>query len=180
MISSDKVCSKCGLEVDKFVVRTRQCYPCVNAYKRAHAKRKGYNTYANRKKYPWHTARRKEHMSRYLAGYRKKRYHSDLQFRLRHIMRSRLHTALKRGRVTKVGSSVKLLGCGTEQLITHLESQFTPQMNWSNYGLYWSIDHIKPLASFDLSNLKHLKKAMHYTNLQPLTVRENSIKGSRG
>jgi hypothetical protein len=41
-------------------------------------------------------------------------------------------------------------------------------MNWDNHGIIWEIDHIKPCASFDLSDIEQQKQCFHYTNLQPL------------
>jgi hypothetical protein len=35
-------------------------------------------------------------------------------------------------------------------------------------GGVWEIDHIKPCASFDLTDIKQQKECFHYTNLQPL------------
>jgi hypothetical protein len=54
-------------------------------------------------------------------------------------------------------------------------------MNWNNYGNgkdKWSIDHIKSVCNFDLTNEEDRKKCYHYTNLQPLWSNENSSKGS--
>lgn len=50
-------------------------------------------------------------------------------------------------------------------------------MSWNNYGIYWHIDHIIPLAS--AKNIEELYKLNHYTNLQPLEAKENMRKGSR-
>ena len=53
-------------------------------------------------------------------------------------------------------------------------------MSWDNWNLAgWHIDHIRPLASFDLTDPVQLKQAAHYTNLQPLWAHDNYVKGSR-
>jgi hypothetical protein len=60
--------------------------------------------------------------------------------------------------------------------VDHLEKQFTEGMSWDNWGKgkdCWNIDHIKPLASFDMLDEDDLKECWHYTNLQPLWEMEN-------
>jgi len=65
------------------------------------------------------------------------------------------------------------------ELMAYLEALFTPGMTWDNRGLYgWHIDHIKPLASFDLTDREQFLQACHYTNLQPLWWQDNLKKGS--
>ena len=78
----------------------------------------------------------------------------------------------------KAGSAVNDLGCTVEQLKQHLESKFSPGMSWDNWRIDgWHIDHIKPLASFDLTDRKQFLEACNYTNLQPLWATDNLRKG---
>lgn len=102
----------------------------------------------------------------------------DFQFRLSVYLRNRLNAALKEK--IKTGSAVKNLGCSLEDLVKHFESLFQPGMTWENHGVYgWHIDHIKPLYGFDLSDIEELKKACHFSNLQPLWAEDNLKKNKR-
>jgi hypothetical protein len=74
--------------------------------------------------------------------------------------------------------TVKLLGCSFKEAKEYLESKFKDGMNWDNFGK-WHIDHIRPLASFDLTDVNQQLIAGHYTNLQPLWASENISKGSK-
>ena len=65
-----------------------------------------------------------------------------------------------------------IVGCSKQTLRSHLESKFKPGMNWQNHGK-WHIDHIIPLAKFNPNKYDDIKKANHYTNLQPLWASEN-------
>lgn len=103
---------------------------------------------------------------------------TDLHFKLRTSLRSRLNIAIKSG--SKTGSAVRMLGCSIEEFKHHIESQFTPGMTWDNWSLKgWHLDHIVPLASFDLTNPEQLTKAMHFSNIRPLWSKENLRKGAR-
>lgn len=119
----------------------------------------------------------------YIKTYFYKKYHSDLNYRLKSCLRSRLNKALKDN--IKSNTTMLLLGCTIEELKAHLESQFEPWMNWDNYGKYdpnkdtWQIDHIKPLAIFDLSDIDQQQEACNYKNLQPILAKNNLIKGDR-
>lgn len=118
------------------------------------------------------------------AFYIKRREKIDLNFKLTRLLRSRLNVAIISN--YKAGSAISDLGCSIEELKKHLESRFYPNsktgevMSWDNYGLFgWHIDHIRPLASFDLSKREELLIACNYTNLQPLWSEDNLCKGDR-
>ena len=103
---------------------------------------------------------------------RRKKYATDIQFNLGVNLRSRLYSAIK-GKV-KAGSAVSDLGCTIAELIIHLEKQFLPGMSWENHSHDgWHIDHIRPLASFDLTDRAQFLDACNYTNLQPLWAADN-------
>lgn len=104
------------------------------------------------------------------------RYYSSPAARVLSVQRVRLRRAL-RGTL-KAGNTVQLLGCSSEQLRKHLESQFRPGMNWENYGIVWEVDHIKPCTTFDFSDPEQQKDCFHFSNLQPLTLEENRQKGA--
>jgi hypothetical protein len=77
----------------------------------------------------------------------------------------------------KADTSKKLLGCTKEEFIKHIESKFVEGMTWENYGYYgWHIDHIRPCASFDMSDPEQQRQCFHYTNLQPLWMKDNLFK----
>lgn len=93
-------------------------------------------------------------------------------------LRSRISHALKRN--SKFSHTLALLGCSIEDFKKYLESKFKSNMSWENYGVKgWHIDHIKPCASFDLTNIEEQKRCFHYTNLQPLWAGEKLRKGSK-
>ena len=81
--------------------------------------------------------------------------------------------------VSKSGTYKEYLGCSVKEYRYYLEKQFTPEMNWDNYGQYWEIDHIHPISKFDLGNINEIKKAFNYTNTQPLSIKDNRQKSNK-
>ena len=103
---------------------------------------------------------------------------NNIQARIKHNLRIRTRHVLK-GKI-KSGTTIDLLGCQPEFLISYIEKQFKEGMTWDNYGRRgWHIDHILPCASFDLSDPEQQKKCFHYTNLQPLWAEDNLRKSDK-
>jgi predicted acyl esterase len=77
-------------------------------------------------------------------------------------------------------SSRELLGYTMEELKAHLERQFVKGMDWDNRSR-WHIDHIVPLAAFDISGWDdpEVKRAWALTNLRPIWAKQNLEKGAR-
>ena len=111
-------------------------------------------------------------------NYSKNRLKTDIQHKLRTNLRIRLNHAINNNQ--KVGSAIKDLGCSVNELVSYLESKFSTGMSWDNWTTDgWHIDHIKPLASFDLTDRKQFLEACHYTNLQPMWADKNLSKGKK-
>lgn len=147
-------------------------------------KHKKYKYYAkNKAKY---LIRNKKWRTKFIEingiSYNSYRRHSDISFKLRDYLRIRLNEALFNSQ--KTGSAISDLDCSIKHLKIKLQLKFHRRsfdgayMTWDNYG-EWHIDHIIPLASFDLTNLQQLKKACHYSNLQPLWAKDNWYKNRR-
>jgi len=128
-----------------------------------------------------YNAENKAKRAAYMLLYNKVRRVEDPEFKLRYILRRRTNTILRKIKVQKTFQShVRFLGCTVKDLREHIESQFEPWMSWENHGAYgWHIDHIKPLASFNLSDPKQFAEACHYTNLRPLHWHQNLSKGAK-
>lgn len=78
----------------------------------------------------------------------------------------------------KVKSSEVLeehLNYNMKQLKEHIESQFTPEMSWDNYGTYWELDHIIPQNQFYYESYEdeQFKLCWALNNLRPLTIHDN-------
>jgi len=112
---------------------------------------------------------KRENGAKYLSDRRAK----DPGFRIVCNLRSRMKEVM--GSVLNGGSvrKSKLIGCSTKQLAAHLESQFDSRMTWENYGMYWHVDHIIPVALFDQSDAEQRRRCWHWTNLQPLEAKAN-------
>jgi hypothetical protein len=98
-------------------------------------------------------------------------------YKIRVQMSQRLNKALVSD--SEKSSIVADLGCSIYDFKNYLSSLFSDGMNWTNYGSgenKWCLDHIIPLALFNLSNKACYEKACHYSNIKPMWSIENSKK----
>lgn len=104
---------------------------------------------------------------------------TNVNARIARTLRGRFRHAIKeKGFYSKDSHALDFIGTSIPELQQYLSKQFQPGMTWDNHG-QWHVDHIKPLASFDLSKIEEQKKAFHYTNLQPLWATDNLIKATK-
>lgn len=125
---------------------------------------------------------KKEYIKLRYSKWSKKYYAENPEKYSYKVLRISLCTRVKRSLLKKGlkknDSVVKYIGCSIIELREHLEKQFKKNMTWKNYG-EWHVDHIKPIALFDLNKKDELLECFHYTNLQPLWAMENFKKGAR-
>ena len=182
-----KVCIDCKIEQNdfyfyrrnEFVARLNRCDTCRLAWQKqynlTHRQSVEYKNYHKNYQRDRRVKFKELNGKAYETLYQKNRKNTDINFKLAAMLRSRLYCARKKQ--SKVGSAVSDLGCTLDVLKEHLEKQFQVGMSWDNYGRAgWHIDHIKPLASFDLTNRIQFLQAAHYTNLQPLWAHDNLSK----
>lgn len=132
----------------------------------------------------WSRAQSRKHRKPYAYSrdrqlkYEKGRRNTDKNYAISRNLRIRLSKALKEK--CKWVSAVTDLGCSIPELRLYLEAKFKPGMTWDNYGKGgWQVDHIIPLAAFNLECPLQQWVAVRYTNLQPLWEFENKSKGGR-
>lgn len=101
------------------------------------------------------------------------RRQTDSKFRLVSSYRSRISELLKNHNKS---SRLVFLDCTKNFFYDWIESQFDDLMNWDNYVDYWVLDHVIPIAFFNLDNEIHLNNCFRWYNLQPLKKEENSTK----
>jgi hypothetical protein len=107
----------------------------------------------------------------YFRNYRK----TSIQFALKDRLRASINRALRRNWVKKSNRTMQLVGCSVEELKAHLEVHFVEGMCWENRST-WHVDHLVPLAAFNLRDSEEQLWAFNWRNLQPLYGHENHSK----
>ena len=112
---------------------------------------------------------------------KQKASHKSAEARLVSNLKRRIDDGLNGEK--KAAAIIAMLGLAKMEdpikfLWSHLKTKFKEGMTIKNYG-DWHVDHIKPCASFDLTDAKQQMLCFHYTNLQPLWAKENLQKGKK-
>ncbi|MDB4277956.1 hypothetical protein N9895_02840 [Gammaproteobacteria bacterium] len=147
-----------------------------------------------RKNYDKWYENNKEHRKQYLKEYRenniekirktkrdyeRNRKARDPLYKLISNFRTAIYQVLKESNVDKNEHYFDVLPYSQEELIQHLENQFTDDLTWDNYG-EWHVDHIIPISSFNIQEMgdEEFIKCWSLKNLQPLWGEENIRKSN--
>ena len=95
----------------------------------------------------------------------------NANYRIKKSIAARLRAVLE-----KNSSTMNYIGCNIQYLREWFEFNFTSEMNWENYGSFWSIDHVIPVCKFDLTDETQKLQCWNWTNLMPVSIVYNSSK----
>jgi hypothetical protein len=137
----------------------------------------------------------KEHRKKYLKEYREKnadkirktkrnyeknRKSNDPLYKLISNFRTAIYQVLKENNVKKNEHYFDILKYTPQQLIEHLEKQFSDEMTWDNYG-DWHVDHKHPISLYNIKEISdnEFMKCWSLDNLQPMWGSENIKKSNK-
>lgn len=79
----------------------------------------------------------------------------------------------------KEARCVDILGYTHDDLVAHMERQFSRGMTWGNHGKFWHVDHIIPVSKFIDDGETDPKIINALSNLMPLRSDKNLSKGAK-
>ena len=179
-----KICSACGEELPisifwykskKTGQKEARCGPCIMDTRDPEARREMWNEwYKNGGGQQW--------VHDYNQRYRpirnernKERLRTDPVYKVKKNVRSRISECLKKYD-QKRKDKIKYLGTSKYFYHQWLQYQFDNHMNWDNYGSYWEIDHVNPIATFDLTIEDKIYECFDWKNTRPLEKKANKRK----
>ena len=188
-----KICSKCKIEKDvcefyknpkkEGEVRTR-CKKCMNKSSYVYSKKNKEKLHEIKERYVMNNKEKVKNSKKkwfdknpnYQNEWSKLKCDTDILFKLKKNLRSRLGVFLKRSNLSKKTKTMEIIGCSPEFLKEYIEKRFYNGMSWENRN-EWHIDHIIPLSSAKTE--EEMFNLCHYTNLQPLWIIENLKKSNK-
>ena len=152
---NNKICNECKLVISKSSFRTGHsvCIACQRNYWSEYGK-------TNRT------------VIRIKVKVRKR---EDPVFRLICNQRSRIKQCLKR----KQKKSIEYLGCNAKEFYDWIDFAKDINFTYENYGKEWQIDHVIPLANFDMNSIDQQSLAFNWRNTMPILTTINLSKQSK-
>lgn len=126
----------------------------------------------------WRANKNPEYFTKYHREYNRK-IRDTPRGKLISNMSTRMYHFLKYGRTNSRWED--FVPYTLNQLKEHLESQFTSEMNWGNYGTFWEVDHKIPISVFNFKSPNDIDfhKCWALENLQPLKAEVNKAKKNK-
>jgi hypothetical protein len=106
--------------------------------------------------------------------------YSDIEYNPDRVFARIIRNCARRVNVS-IEKFLPILGCTVKEFRKHIEDGMKeiPFCTLLTYKTYWNIDHKIPLSNRDLRDEQVLRDLCHYTNLQPMTVVDNSRKRNK-
>lgn len=169
-----KICSKCGQDLD------------INNFHINKNTKDGYNTWCRfcqkeyDKIYYKNTIDSRREIRKEQSIKQNKRVSNNPVLKLNQNMSRNICQALKGAKAERHWED--LVGYTLKELKEHLEKQFDENMNWSNQGSYWEIDHIIPKNQFHYTTAEDhdFKICWSLMNLRPLYWQDNVNRPRKG
>lgn len=118
----------------------------------------------------------KEAVIKQTSNYQVEKMKIDPKFKLERYCRARIYNAIRNQSLNKNKRTQKYLGCNIDFFQKWIEFQLYDGMTMENYGNIWHIDHVKPCASYNLSDDKQVEECFNWKNLRPLLKEKNLLK----
>lgn len=118
----------------------------------------------------------KEDIVKKTVEYLNKRYKEDFSFKAKRIMRFQITRLVSTSKLLKTDSTETIAGYSSEDFKLNMESKFEEGMDWANYGTAWQIDHIKPVALFDVEDVSSIREINALENLVPMFIDKHRSK----
>ena len=101
--------------------------------------------------------------------------------RVKASVTTQIYVIMGRAGAPKKSNLFARLAYDRHELAEHLQAQFRNGMCWDNYGIWWEIDHRKPVSWFGVTEYtdKQINEIWSLSNLQPLLKSENRAKSNR-
>ncbi len=188
-------CNKCNIDknLSEFYTRTNgiMIKPCKECTKKR-VKKNNAETPIETKREKWNewSKSNREHLNDYSKNYREthqeivcniaSNYRNSKKDDKQYINANSLRKKLRYYVIQNPSDTyIDLFGASSNFVRSWIEFQFSPEMNWDNYGKYWNFDHITPYDNFDLTIEDQQLKCCIWSNIQPLPYSKNSGKKNK-
>jgi len=109
---------------------------------------------------------------------------NNIKLYLIHHQRKQINRCFKSSLLNKNKHSIEYLGCDIETFINHFQNKidyFNNNISIDEIMTFHNIhiDHINPISKFNLDDENEFLKCSHYTNMQPLLIKDNLEKSNK-